>query len=68
MVEALVRSVGFIQKAMGSHGRFISEGGGKEGWHPQLALFSEDNFEGGEIRDRDTCVRDAAKIQEKDGG
>ena len=27
---ALVRSMGFIQRGMGSHGGFISEGGGKE--------------------------------------
>ena len=38
VVEALVRSAAFIQRAAGSHARFISEGGSKEGWDTQLAF------------------------------
>ena len=38
VVEALVRSAAFIQRAVGSHARFISEGGSKEGWDTQLAF------------------------------
>ena len=37
VVEVLVRSAGFIQRAVGSHARFISEGGSKQGWDTQLA-------------------------------
>ena len=39
MVEALVRSAAFIQRAVGSHAKFISEGGSKEGWDTQLAFW-----------------------------